>query len=193
MAVNREQAKRAVADLLSALGHDPAHEPGLAQTPELVVESWMTDWLSGYTANLQQLLAGAIDAPGPNAPIVTVSDISVCTLCPHHLLPAEGTATVAYLPGAQLLGLGTLARLVEAFSRRLTLQEQIGENVVAALVEHAGARGAYCQLQLHHACLRLRGAKQANATVTTNHYAGSFCSDEGRARLYAELPKGQPS
>ena len=118
---------------------------------------------------------GSCEAPkaaksGP----VAVTQIAVATLCPHHLLPALGVAHVVYLPGAKLLGIGTISALVDACARRLTLQEAIGQDVVAALMEHAGARGAYCELELEHSCLRARGERQAAALVRSSARAGEF-------------------
>jgi GTP cyclohydrolase I len=190
MSLDRALAQRAVADLLRALGHDPAQDQLFAQTPTLVVDALEQDWLVGYNVDVAELLsASSIKKPVPSAPVVVVSKIAIATLCPHHLLPAEGSATVAYLPDTLLLGLGTIARLLEAFSRRLTLQEQIGEAVVDALVSHGGAAGAYCRLELRHACLRLRGAKQVNATVTTTHLRGVFQAENGLVRLNQALQR----
>ena len=183
MTVNREQARRAIVDLLKAFGHDPGQELDLAQTPALVVESWETDWLCGYGVDIPNLLADANVVTRVAAQVVVVSQIAICTLCPHHLLPAEGFATVAYVPGGKLHGLGTLARLVDAYSRRFTLQEQIGANVVSALITHGGAKGAFCGLDMQHTCLRLRGAKQPEAKVVSAHFAGCFDSVEGRREL----------
>jgi GTP cyclohydrolase I len=90
------------------------------------------------------------------------------------LLPALGVAQVVYLPGRLLLGIGTITALVDAYARRLTLQEAIGQSVVSALVEHAGARGAYCELELEHSCLRARGERQAGALVRTSARAGEY-------------------
>jgi GTP cyclohydrolase I len=98
-------------------------------------------------------------------------------MCPHHLLPGIGAATVAYLPGDRVVGIGGLARTVDAFARRLTLQETIGEAVVRALLDHAGARGAYCRLELSHACLSARGARQPEAIVVTIARGGEAISD----------------
>ncbi len=190
MTVNRERAERAVVELLRAFGQDPAANSALSQAPSLVVESWEKDWLRGYGVNVAELFTAAMPNDLSNAPIVLVSKIATHTLCPHHLLPAEGVATVAYLPGAKLLGLGTLARLVDAFSRRFTLQEQIGAEVTAALMEHGGARGAYCRLDMQHACLRLRGAQQPATTVTTTSFVGVFASAEGHQELEATLREG---
>jgi GTP cyclohydrolase I len=102
-------------------------------------------------------------------------------------MPALGSAIVAYLPGSHWLGLGTVARLVDAYARRLTLQEQIGENVIRALLERAGARGAYCELTLRHSCLSARGKQRARASVTTVIRDGVFSEAAWRAELSQAL------
>jgi len=175
MSVDRQAAERAIRSFLKALGHDPAASPELARTPQLVAEAFENDLLAGYSVDVPGLLAtesSPLTADGPKGAVV-VRGIDVATICPHHLLPALGQATVAYLPGHALVGLGTLARIVDAFSRRLTLQEAIGEAVVHALMNHAGARGAYCRLELRHACVAIRGARQTNATAVTVARAGA--------------------
>jgi len=187
MPVDRAKAQRAVSDLLEALGHHPERNPELLQTPALVVDAFEREWLSGYLVDIPSLLTKDQSKPPEKPAIVVVSQIALAALCPHHLLPAEGTATVAYLPGKQLLGLGTLARLVDACARRLALQEQIGQHVVSALMDHAAAKAAYCRLEFRHACLRLRGPRQTHAEVSTTHVAGEFESDDGRAQLSGAL------
>jgi len=107
-------------------------------------------------------------------------------------LPSEGTATVAYLPGEVVLGLGTVARLVDAYARRLTLQEQIGQNVVLSLMQQGRAKAAYCRLELRHGCLRLRGPKQRDALVTSTHMAGAFETPLGQSQLAVALRGEQP-
>jgi len=191
MSVNRALAQRAVSDLLKALGHDPDQLQELSQTPALVVDALERDWLCGYEVDIPGLFAGAFNDSQQSSAIVVVSQIALGSLCPHHLLPSEGTATVAYLPGQVLLGLGTVARLAEAYARRLTLQEQIGHNIVSALVQHGGAKGAYCRLEMRHACLRLRGPRQGNAIVATTHAIGEFETPHGQQRL-AEALGGKP-
>jgi GTP cyclohydrolase I len=108
-------------------------------------------------------------------------------VCPHHLLPALGVAHVVYLPGASLLGIGTITALVDAFARRLTLQEAIGENVVTALMQHAGARGAYCELSLEHSCLRARGERQAEALVRSSARAGTLAGRDALSEIALAL------
>jgi GTP cyclohydrolase I len=118
---------------------------------------------------------------------VVVRGLAVTTVCPHHLLPALGTAAVGYLPGQRLLGLGTFARLVDAASRRLTLQEGIGDRVVAALMSRGGARGAFCQIELVHGCLAARGPRRPEARMITLARAGEL---EGADALIAALSSG---
>jgi GTP cyclohydrolase IA len=192
MAFDEEGARRAIRDLLVALGHDPDADPDLAETPARVVEAFQRDLLSGEGTDLGALIrSGSAAATGElAADIVVVRDIAIATMCPHHLLPASGAASVAYIPGERLLGLGTLASLLDACCRRLTLQESIGPRVVAALMDHAGARGAHCRITLAHSCLSLRGARQAGATVTTLAGAGELALPGAAALLAGAL--GEP-
>jgi GTP cyclohydrolase I len=193
MPLNPVLAQKAITDLLVALGHDPKDEPAFTETPELVVEALQRDWLCGYTVDVPKLFASAIENTLQTTAIVVVSGIAISSLCPHHLLPAEGTATVAYWPGETVLGLGTVARVVDAYARRLTLQEQIGQNVVLSLMQHGRAKGAYCRLELRHACLRLRGPKQRDALVTSTHTAGAFETPQGQSQLSQALHGEQPA
>jgi GTP cyclohydrolase IA len=179
MAIDREAAERAIEAFLRALGFDPAENPELQDTPARVTEAYSQDLLSGYRVDVAKLIA---EGSSPNSSLdggpIVMTGIAVATVCPHHLLPALGTASIVYLPGPRLLGLGTLAGLVDAYARRLTFQEQIGENVVRALIELLAARGAYCELTLTHACLSARGERQAQAVLSTSARAGALARPE---------------
>jgi len=178
MAVDRAAAARAISDFLKALGFDPAEHADLAETPQRVSEAFTDDLLRGHGIDVRELIRkGSCEAPaGAKSGPVVVTGIAVAATCPHHLLPAMGRASIVYLPGATLLGIGTLTALLDAFARRLTLQEAIGQNVVTALMEHAGARGAYCELELEHSCLRARGERQVSALVRSSARAGEFAA-----------------
>ncbi|MBK8999420.1 MAG: GTP cyclohydrolase I [Myxococcales bacterium] len=189
--MDKAAAERAIADFLRALGRDPRLEPELAETPKRVAEAFADELLTGYATDLSALLADGSPTAKSSPGIVVVRHIAVATVCPHHLLSSLGHATVAYRPGKRVLGLGTIARLVDACARRLALQEQIGEQVVSSLVELGGARGAFCQITLRHSCLSARGSRQADATVRTQASAGDL-ADPASAReldlaLRAEL------
>lgn len=180
MSFDRPGAERAIAAFLSALGHDP-RSPDLEGTPARVVDAFRNELLSGYEVDVPALLSAESStvAGGGESGLVAVRGIRVATVCPHHLLVGTGRADVYYLPGRALVGIGTVARVVDAYSRRLTLQETIGDSVVRALVDHAGARGAVCRLSFHHTCLMARGARQADAEVVTVSRLGVAIDDAG--------------
>ena len=179
MPVDRDAAERAIGAFLKALGQDPETNPALVGTPARVTEAFTEDLLSGYAVDVAALLLAESEPIAKDGPrgLVVVRGVTVATVCPHHLLPALGRAAVAYLPGERLVGIGTIARTVDAFARRLTLQETIGESVVRALMETVRARGAYCQIELSHSCLGARGARQAGASVITVAQAGERIPD----------------
>ena len=177
--MDRRAAEVAIADFLRALDRDVLREPELAATPARVVEAFADELLRGYGVDLPALVQGAsTEAATSSGGVVALRDISVATVCPHHLMPGLGRANVVYKPGARVLGLGAIARVVDACARRLVLQETIADDVVKALLEHAGARGAYCELTLVHGCLSARGACQANARATSFVRSGELSETE---------------
>jgi GTP cyclohydrolase IA len=195
MAIDREAAERAISDFLRALGHDPKKHAELEETPARATEAFAVELLGGYDVDVKSLIEGGSSAvstkPGSGRHgIVVVRDIAIASVCPHHLLPALGSATVAYRPGRLLLGLGVIAHVVDAFARRLTMQEAIGEHVVESLLEIAGARGAYCALDLTHGCLSARGARQDSAVVRTVAIGGDLAGPEAVAELSLALMRG---
>ena len=148
--------------------------------------------MAGYGVDVKALIEGGSSPllarqESDRHGIVVVRGVAIAAVCPHHLLPALGHATVAYRPGKQLLGLGVIAHLVDAYARRLTMQEAIGERVVEALLEIAGARGAYCALDLTHSCLSARGARQGAAVVRTVATGGDLAGPEAVAELSLAL------
>ncbi len=175
MPVDRARAERAVREFLLAFGRDVDADPELRGTPARVVEAYERELLSGYDVDVRALLSeGEAVTKNQISGVIALSGIALSTICPHHLLLSNGTASVVYRPGARLFGLGTLAALVNAFARRLSLQESIGESVVQALVEHGGARAAYCEICLVHGCLVARGSRQAGAELTTTARRGDL-------------------
>lgn len=185
---DKARARAAISEFLSALGFDPK-APELLDTPDRVTEAFGEELLSGYGVDVAELLRSGGEAAGDRVlGPVFLERIRVVTVCPHHLLLAEGWATLGYDPGSWILGLGTLSRLVDAMSRRLVLQEAIAGSVCDALMTHAGARGAYCRLTLNHACLRARGPEQIEASATTWAARGTLEGTGGM--LPGPLPSG---
>lgn len=180
-----DAARQAITRFLEALGYE-LDDPEIRETPARVVEAYVNDLLAGERVDLRQLIERGSVASDSES-LVVIRDIDVAAMCPHHLLPAQGRATVAYLPGASVLGLGTMAELVNACSRRLAIQERIVEHVTDTLMHLAGARGAYCSMRLEHACMRVRGARQSNGIVEVAHADGLLSCGEHALKLAVAL------
>jgi GTP cyclohydrolase I len=180
--MDREAAARAIDAFLLALGRDAGNEPELAGTGARVAAAFADELLTGYTVDVDALLSQNV-FPGQSDTVV-VRDVPIATLCPHHLMPATGVATVAFAPAGRLVGVGTVARVLEAYARRLALQEQIGERAVAALNSHLAPRWVACRLTLTHACMTTRGERSHGARVETTAVAGASVD---RAALVAAL------
>jgi|SRR5580658_3111899 GTP cyclohydrolase IA len=184
--MDREAAARAIDAFLRALGHDPEHEPHLRETGRRVAAAYADDLLSGYAVDVDAVLAANV-FPGASG-LVIVRDVAVATTCPHHLMPSSGSATVAFAPHERLVGIGTVAKVVDAFARRLALQEQIGHGIVVALQKHVAPRWVACRIVLSHTCMTARGERSHGARVETMARAGAEV-DEGA--LYAALGVGR--
>ncbi len=159
-----------VAGWLQALGVDGA--PETERTPERVAELWSQNLLSGYGRDPARVLAERIQDTGGAR--VELAGIPFHGVCPHHLLPYFGTVDLVYDPAGQVVGLGALEKLVCAYSRRLVLQETLTQQLVEALMDHLGARGAECRIEAQHLCLMLRGREPRSTVVRTRLARGSL-------------------
>jgi GTP cyclohydrolase IA len=171
----------AVRALLHACGLDLEHGD-LVGTPERVASLWSTLVLSGYDADPAVLLGDPVLGEG-DTELVVVRDIPCHGMCPHHLMPWVGTATVAYLPSTKLVGFGRLSDLVHCFTRRLTLQERVCNDIADALMQHLDARGAACVITGQHNCLNVPNDKHGTRVVTAS-YRGEL---KTRPDLQAQL------
>jgi GTP cyclohydrolase I len=186
---DRQAAARAIEDFLRAIGRDPKGDPNLVGTGARVTDAYIDELCDGYGVDVAALLSeNAIDGA---TEVVTVREIPVATMCPHHLLPGEGNATVAFAPGVagSLVGIGTIGKLVDSFAHRLTLQETIGEEVAGALVAHVKVKWAGCRLLMRHACLCARGERRHGTLVESVALRGTM-SDAERALAYGALGVG---
>jgi GTP cyclohydrolase IA len=178
-------AARAIDAFLRAIGRDPDSDPLLVGTAERVASAFLDDLVVGEGVDPASVLLPHI-TPGHTG-VVALRDVAVATVCPHHLLPALGVGTVAFGPRDKLVGLGALAELLNACSRRLTFQETIGEEVAKALVQATGARWAACRLVMRHACISARGERQHRARAETVAFLGDVAY---RAEAFAVVGAG---
>lgn len=188
MPIDRAAAANAMEAFLRAIGRDPAGDPELSGTGARVTSVYVDQLCSGYAVDTRALLANAALA-APGSGLVVVRDVPIVTTCPHHLLPATGTATIAVQADGKLLGLGAFAALVDAHARRLTLQEQIGEAVVRDIDEALSPEWVGCRLVLAHGCMIARGERATGSSVETVALRGAS-SPERLAAAYAALGVG---
>jgi GTP cyclohydrolase I len=188
MPIDRKAAADAIDAFLRAIGRDPATEPDLVGTGARVADAFADELCAGYAVDTRQLLEASTIAGGTDG-LVVVRDVPVTTVCPHHLLTASGTATIAMQTRERLVGLGTLASLIDAHARRLTLQERIGEGVVADLAAVLAPAWVGCRIVLVHGCMVARGERAIGARVETVALRGA--TGDVVARAHAALGVGR--
>lgn len=166
MTIDRAAAAQAIDAFLRAIGRDPAAEPELVGTGERVAEAFTNELCSGYAVDTEALVRRSV-IEATSSDVVVARDLPIVTTCPHHLLPAMGTATIAMKAKGRIVGIGTLAALVDAHARRLTLQETIGASVVRDLSCALAPAWVACRLSLVHACMVARGERAVGSRVET--------------------------
>lgn len=168
---------------LEFIGENP-HREGLVDTPDRVIRAW-GELYSGYNKDPKDVFT-TFDGDGHNQ-IILCRNIEMFSTCEHHMLPFYGTAHVAYIPGKKIIGLSKLARLVDIFSRRLQIQERIGEQVTDALMEHLKPQGAACIIKASHMCMRMRGVSKQNSIMVTSSMRGVFMDDHATRKELLDL------
>jgi len=156
--------------ILEYIGEDPNRE-GLIDTPNRVTRSWL-ELFSGYKQDVNSIVK-SFESDGYSE-IVLLKDIEFYSTCEHHMLPFMGKGHIAYIPNNRVIGISKLARILDAFSRRLQIQERIGEQVTNLIMTELDAVGAACILEASHLCMRCRGVGKQNSTMVTSSLKGIF-------------------
>ncbi|MEV4411624.1 GTP cyclohydrolase I FolE [Catellatospora sp. NPDC049609] len=173
--VDLARIEKAVREMLLALGEDPDRD-GLQKTPARVARAY-AELFAGLRVDPKHVLTTTFEADHDE--LVLVRDISVFSLCEHHLLPFKGVAHVGYLPGddGRITGLSKLARLVEVYARRPQVQERLTSQIADLLQEQLQARGVIVVLECEHMCMEMRGIRKAGARTVTSALRGILKSD----------------
>lgn len=160
--------ERAVREILLAIGEDPERE-GLKRTP-LRVARMYAELFAGLHDNPEQYLETTFDEN--HHELVVLRDIAFNSMCEHHLMPFEGKAHIAYIPGGKIIGLSKLARIVDAFALRPQVQERLTSQVADLLHERVSVKGCAVVLEAVHTCMTCRGVKKAGSVMVTSALRG---------------------
>ncbi|MBS7384556.1 MAG: GTP cyclohydrolase I FolE [Candidatus Egerieousia sp.] len=160
--------------ILSLLGEDASRE-GLIKTPERVAKS-MQFLTQGYSADPVAILNSA-KFKEDYKQIVLVKDIEIYSLCEHHMLPFYGKAHVAYIPNGYITGLSKIPRVVDAFARRLQVQERLTVQIRDCIQETLKPLGVAVVIEAAHMCMQIRGVQKQNSVTTTSAFTGAFLKD----------------
>jgi GTP cyclohydrolase I len=173
-----------IAQLLAALGETPSRN-GLLNTPERVAKAlqFMT---KGYHQNIDQLLNGAL-FPIEYDEMVIVKDIDFFSMCEHHMLPFFGKCHVGYLPNKKVVGLSKIPRVVDAFSRRLQVQERLTTQIAETLKRKLNAHGVGVVMEAQHLCMVMRGVEKQNTIAVTSSMLGAFRTQQQTRAEFLKL------
>ena len=182
--VKRAQIVKNIRSTLSLLGEDVRRE-GLLRTPERYAKA-MEFLTSGYTRDIDALVGQALFSEN-SSEIVIVRDIELFSLCEHHLLPFSGRAHVAYIPNGKIIGLSKIPRIVDAFSRRLQVQERLTSQIANELSRILNPLGVAVIIEASHLCMMMRGVEKQNSYTITSAMLGAFRNDPTTRKEFLSL------
>jgi len=172
-----EELKDHYQSVLSLINEDPQRE-GLVKTPERAAKA-MQYLTHGYDLDPKGILTGALFKEDYSE-MVLVKDIEVYSMCEHHILPFFGKAHIAYIPNGQVVGLSKIPRVVDAFARRLQVQERLTDQILNCIEETLKPLGVAVVIEAAHMCMMMRGVQKQNSVTTTSAFTGEFKNVETR-------------
>lgn len=167
-------------DILAKIGENPNRE-GLVKTPERVAKA-LQYLTHGYDLDPAHILRSAMFKEDYSQ-MVVVKDIEVFSMCEHHMLPFFGKAHVAYIPNGHIVGLSKIPRIVDAFARRLQVQERLTNEIRDCIQDTLMPAGVAVVIECKHLCMAMRGIQKQNSVTTTSAFTGEFAKDKTRAEF----------
>ena len=183
--VNEEKVRQAVALFLEGIGENPERE-GLKETPGRVARA-CKEIFGGYEQNPSEILLKRFDSSASD--LVIEKNIQFYSMCEHHLLPFYGKVAIGYVPDGKVLDLSKLVRLVNAFSRRAQIQENLTEQIADALTQNLGAKGVIVYVQAEHMCMSMRGVNRPGVVTSTLSHRGLLSQDKSLRDAFFERIK----
>jgi len=181
----RAEAEEAVRTLIRWAGDDPARE-GLLDTPKRVAKAY-EEWFRGYGVDPVDILQRTFEETDGYDEMVLLRDIRFESYCEHHLAPIIGKAHVAYLPRTRVVGISKLARVVEAFGKRMQIQEKMTAQVANTIDEVLQPRGVAVVIEATHQCMTTRGVHKHGVTMVTSRMLGAFRDDPSTRREFLTM------
>jgi GTP cyclohydrolase I len=169
---SREEAERAVRTLLEWAGDDPNRE-GLRDTPARVARAF-EDWFSGYGQDPEEYMRRTFEEVEGYDNMIVLKDIRFESHCEHHLAPIIGRAHVGYLPNNKVVGISKLARVVEAYARRLQVQEKMNAQIANTIQKVLEPKGVAVVIEASHQCMTTRGVHKTGVSMVTSTMLGDF-------------------
>ena len=179
--------KEYFAKIIESVGEDLTR-PGLLDTPQRAATA-MEFLTSGYKQTLDEVVNDAL-FPSDSNDMVILKDIELFSMCEHHMLPFIGKAHVGYIPTGKVLGLSKIARIVDMYSRRLQIQEQLTKQIAETIQSVTGAAGVGVIIEAKHLCMMMRGVEKQNSSMRTSVMLGNFRSDPKTRNEFLQLIKG---
>ena len=173
--VSDSEAEQAFRTIIEWIGEDP-HREGLKGTPKRLVKAFK-EYFQGYSQDAKNFLSKTFSQVEGYDDMVVEKNISVESHCEHHMAPIIGVAHIAYIPTKNIVGLSKLARVVEAFSKRLQTQERLTMQIAKTIMDTLDARVVAVTIDAIHQCMTMRGVRKAKASTVTNHYLGLLKED----------------
>jgi GTP cyclohydrolase I len=184
----QEDAEAAIRTLLLWAGDDP-HREGLLDTPKRVAKAYR-EWFCGYEDDPVELLARSFEEVEGYDEMVVLRDIRVESVCEHHMAPILGRAHVAYLPSGRVVGISKLARVVDAYAKRLQIQEKMTAQIANTINEVLKPKGVAVVIEAAHQCMTTRGVHKPGVTMVTSRMLGAFRDDPATRREFLAMIQG---
>ena len=178
--------EQAYLNIIEAIGEDPKRA-GLVDTPRRAANA-MRFLMQGYGLDIDAVINDAL-FPSDSDEMVIVKNIELYSMCEHHLMPFIGKCHVAYLPKGKVIGLSKLARIVDAFARRLQIQENLTNEIANCILEKTAAAGVAVIIEAQHMCIMMRGVEKQNSVMTTSCMLGAFRSSHSTRNEFLSLLK----
>ncbi len=181
--MDHDKIEQAVRLFLEGIGEDGSRE-GLQDTPKRIA-NMCEELFGGYDRDAAEHLARTFHAETGN--MVVEKGITFYSVCEHHLLPFYGKVHIGYIPDGKVVGLSKLARTVEVYARRAQIQEQLTEQIAAAIMDYLNPKGVMVMIEAEHMCMTMRGVQKPGTKTTTYVAKGSFEENTGMQQIFFQM------